>query len=307
MRFKGLDLNLFVAFDALMDTRNTARAGERLGLSQPAASSALARLRDYFGDELLVMKGRRLYPTPFAEMLLPRVRDCLRDAEVVLATSAQFDPATAERLFRIIASDYVVAALLAPLVALLAREAPGVRFRFILPDQTAPEQMRRGEIDLLITPRDFAVPGVPAEPLYIEHYVVAGWAENPVFLAPITEDVLFGCGHVALSLGSHRTATVGDRHLELMGRTRRVEVIAASFAVLPWLLIGTDRLALMHERLARSAADHFAIRWTPLPFDFPPVEELVQFHETRASDAGVRWLIERIRAYAAASGPEPPH
>src|SRR6476620_11529051 len=102
MRFKGMDLNLFVAFEALMETRNTARAGEQLGLSQPAASAALSRLRQYFKDDLLVLKGRRMYPTPLAEALLPRIRACLRDAEVVLASSSQFDPATAERGFRII-------------------------------------------------------------------------------------------------------------------------------------------------------------------------------------------------------------
>lgn len=299
MRFKGLDLNLLVAFDALMETCNTAHAGARLGLSQPAASAALARLRDYFQDELLVLNGRRMYPTPLAEMLLPRIKACLAEAAVVVATSSQFDPGSAERQFRIISSDYVAAAILAPLVQQTSSSAPGVRFHFMLADETAPDQLRRGEIDLLIAPAEHAVRNVPTELLYEERYVVAGWSEHPLFAAPITEDALFAYGHIAVTVGRLHDATVGDRQLELLGRRRVVEVTASSFAVLPWLLIGTQRLTLMHERLARLAARHCPIRYAPLPFPFAPLKELAQFHETRASEQGVRWLIDQIRRQAA--------
>ena len=299
MRFKGMDLNLFVAFEALMETRNTARTGERLGLSQPAASAALARLRTYFNDDLLVVKGRRMYPTPLAETLLPRIRQCLRDAEAVLATSSVFDPGQAERRFRIVASDYVVAAILAPLARRAKLIAPGVQFHFILADEQAAAQLRRGEVDMIISPAEYCLPGVPTEPLYEERYVLAGCRDHPIFTAPITEEDVFSYGHVALSVGNLRSATVGDKQLELLGRPRTVEMTVASFAVVPWLLIGTERLTLMHERLARTAVEHFAIRYAPLPFAFPPLRQLVQYHETRAADQGVRWLIDLIRTHAA--------
>lgn len=301
MRFKGLDLNLLVAFEALMETRNTAHAGARLGLSQPAASAALARLRDYFRDDLLVLKGRRMYPTPLAEMLLPRIKGCLQSAEIVVSTTSQFDPATADRLFRVVSSDYVLAAILAPLARATAETAPGVRFHFTLSDDSAREQLVRGKVDLLIAPSDYAAQNVPTEALYEERYVVAGWAEHPIFAGEITEDAIFSYGHVAVTVGTQHHATVGDRQLELLGRRRSVEVTASSFTVVPWLLLGTHRLTLMHERLARAAADHFAIRYAPLPFAFPPLRQLVQWHETRTSEQGVRWLINEIRAYAAAS------
>ncbi len=299
MRFKGMDLNLFVAFDALLDTRNTARAAERLGLSQPAASAALARLRDYFQDDLLVLKGRRMYPTPLAETLLPRIRQCLRDADAVIATTSQFDPATAERRFRIVSSDYVIAAILAPLAQATATTAPGVHLHLTLVDETAAEQVRRGEADLIITPADYAMGGIPTEPLYEERYVLAGWSEHPIFREGVTEDAIFAWPHIALSVGNLRSTTVGDKQFELLGRPRRVEVIAGSFAVLPWLLVGTERLTLMHERLARASAEHFEIRYAPLPFPFAPLRQLVQYHETRRADQGVRWLIDLIRTFAA--------
>lgn len=299
MRFKGMDLNLFVAFEALMETRSTARAGERVGLSQPATSAALARLRDYFEDELLVVKGRRMYPTPLAETLLPQIRKCLRTADMVLSTTSQFVPDQSDRQFRIVTSDYVVAAIMAPLARRLTSIAPRISFQFLLTNESAAEKLRRGEVDLVINPSEFALVGVPTEPLYEENYVLAGAREHPIFARNMTMEEVFQHGHIAVSVGSHPIATVGDRQLELLGFSRKVEVVASSFAVLPWLLIGTERLALMHERLARDASAHFAIRYAPLPIELPALRQLVQFHETRASDPGVRWLIDQIRSEAA--------
>lgn len=298
MRFKGMDLNLFVAFEALMETRSTARAGEILGLSQPAASAALARLRDYFGDPLLILQGRRMFPTPFAQSLQVQVRAVLRSAEEALATSSHFVPEEAEREFRIVASDYVVAALLAPLSCDLSHRAPGLRFQFILTDEPATEKLRRGEVDLLIGPNEFALEGMPTEALYEEEYVLVGCNRHPIFSDGVTIEAMFACGHVAVAVGSERAATVGDRQLALLGLHRKVEVTASSFTVLPWLLIGTQRLAVMHARLARDLSKHFPIAWADLPVPIAPLSQLVQYHHTRERDQGVRWLIEQIRLLA---------
>src|SRR3954466_10757519 len=105
MRFKGLDLNLLAACDALMTTRSVSRSAERLNLSQPAMSAALARLRQFFGDELLVLQGKRMHPTAFADELMPQVRESLQALEAILAQSPNFDPATSQRSFRIVTSD----------------------------------------------------------------------------------------------------------------------------------------------------------------------------------------------------------
>ena len=91
MRFKGLDLNLFVAFDTLLDARSVTRAAERLHLSQAAMSAALGRLRDFFSDEILVVQGKRMYPTAFAQNLVPQVQECLRQIGAMLLTSSDFE------------------------------------------------------------------------------------------------------------------------------------------------------------------------------------------------------------------------
>jgi LysR family transcriptional regulator, nod-box dependent transcriptional activator len=303
MRFKGLDLNLLVAFDALVELRSVSRTGERLGLSQPAVSAALARLREYFGDELLVVDGKRMHPTPFAETLIPHVRTCLNAADTVVATSATFDPSTAIRTFRIISSDYVLAAVLARVARRLATLAPRVRLEFVLPDEVAEERFVRGELDLLIAPATFLVDSHPSDLLYEESHVLVGWKDNPIFTGEITPEQVFAAGHVAVSMGPHREVTFGDRQMEQINPDRRIEAVVSSFTMIPWLVVGTQRLALMHRRLAVAMAESLPIAFAPLPFPFPSMPEMMQYHRTRSADEGLRWLIEEIRRAAHDSGP----
>jgi len=300
MRFKGLDLNLLVAFEALIELRNVSRAADRLALSQPAASAALFRLREFFGDPLLTSQGKRMYVTPVAEALLPQVRACLRAAEIVVANPKGFDPATTRRTFRIIASDYFITAVLVDLARELVVAAPGVRFDFILPDNAAVDSLDRGEMDLFISPPEFLSNTHPAELLFEETHVVAGWSENPHLRGPLTEAQFLTAPHVTVAISSQRTKTFAERHLDEMRRPREVVATACSFTLVPWLLIGTQRLAVMHERLARTFARHLPITTAPMPFDFPPMREMAQYHETRVSDEGLRWLIDQIRNAAAA-------
>jgi DNA-binding transcriptional LysR family regulator len=296
MRFRGLDLNLLVALEALLSTRSVSRAAERLNLSQPAMSAALGRLRDYFRDDILVVQGKRMHPTAFAESLHARLLETLGEIDGLISTSTLFDPAVSERSFRIAASDYIIAAVLAPVVARLASAAPRIRVDFVVPDEGSQQQLDEGKLDLVVTPENFLARDHPADLLFEERLVVAGWAENPIFDRPISEQDYFAHGHIAVAFGAQRVPSFGDRHVELRGETRRVELIANSFTVLPWLLRGTLRLAVMHERLARSVADHFPIKFADLPFEMPVMREMVQYHRARAGDDGLSWLRQQILA-----------
>lgn len=298
MRYKGLNLNLLHALDVLMETRNVSRAAERLNLTQSALSAALGQLRDYFGDPLLVSDGRRMFPTVFAEQLHAELANFLNATDAVLQTSRGFDPATTRRLFRVVASDYIVAAVLAPLVGALSAAAPNIRLDFIPPDDGAREALRIGELDLMISPQEFMQSDHPTEQLFEEEIVVAGWAENPVFDRPLDIDAFLSAGHVAVAIGPHREMTFADKHISSLGHQRRIESIASSFTTVPWLLRGTQRLAMMHLRLARVMAAYLPIRYAPLPFHFPTMREMAQYHRTRLSDPGIRWLIDAIRITA---------
>jgi DNA-binding transcriptional LysR family regulator len=131
MNFATFDLNLLRVFDAMMQARNTTRAGERLGLSQPAVSNALARLRHAIGDDLFVRRGQKMDPTPRALAAAGPIRAALREVEATLSRAAGFDPATASRRFVIAGSDYASTLLMPPLAARVAERAPGVVIQFL--------------------------------------------------------------------------------------------------------------------------------------------------------------------------------
>jgi LysR family transcriptional regulator, nod-box dependent transcriptional activator len=295
MRFKGLDLNLLLAFDVLLETRSVTRAAERMHLSQAAMSSALGRLREYFGDEILVVSGKRMYPTAFAQTLVPQVRDCVRQLDSVVSAVPGFDPQTSRRSFRVVTSDYLTTVVLAPLMARLATTAPGVRLDIVLPNDLVRKQIEEGDVDLLITPDGYASPDLPAELLLEERQVVAGWSGNPLLKGPITEEQFFAAGHVGVMIGNQHVSSYADKFLEKVGRARRIEVIAPSFTTVPALLENSSRLAMMHQRLAHAMTARYAIAVIPLPFEMPPLREIVQYHFARAKDEGLIWLRDQLQ------------
>lgn len=290
MRFRGLDLNLLGAFSILMQERSVSAAARHLNLSQPATSAALARLREFFGDELLVVQGKRMYPTPFAESLTPQVRACLRSVEVMLTTSSLFEAATAKRTFRIIASDFVIAALIVPLVARLSKEAPGVRLELAAPSETGEAEIAEGKADLLIGPDTYVRGDHPTELLFEEAHVVVGWAENPIMQTPLSEEAFLAAGHVGVRIGVQRSPSFADRQMSLMNKPRRIEVETSSFLSMPLLLCGTHRIGLMQTRLARRMSENYPLAMQPLPFECPDMREMLQYHAARSNDVGLNWL-----------------
>jgi LysR family nod box-dependent transcriptional activator len=296
MRFKGLDLNLIVAFEALMSDRSVSRAAQRLNLSQPAMSNALARLRSYFGDELLIARNKRMYATPFAETLLPQVRQALETMEGVIATSRHFDPATTNRTFRIMTSDYIATSILFPIVTRLAVTAPGVRIELLLPSPRRIELLESGGIDLLITLQEYVAPELPSERLFEDEYRLVGRAGHPALSAETTLAAMLAYEHVHVAIGDERLPSFGDAYLDRMGIQRRVAMIAPNFGMLPSLLQDTDWLALIQGRLAAQMARNFPLMTVVPPLPIPPLVEMAQYHVTRSNDPGLRWLIDLIRS-----------
>ena len=299
MRLKGLDLNLLVALDVLLDERNVSRAAERLHVSQPAASAALGRLRDYFNDELLVLHGKRMIPTSCAESLRPEVGRILAQVDSMISTSAEFDPLRSERVFRFIASDYIATVLLIPLAAELERVAPGAKLDVRLPEEGIRAEFERGEIDVMLLPEEFMVAQHPSELVFEEPHVITGWADNPLFDKEIGEHEFYSSAHVCVRLGSQRELTFTERKLEALPGKRKVAIYAPNFSVVPWFLVGTRRLAVVQQRLAEAYQSLMPLRTAPLPFEFPPMRLMAQFHSARAADQVLLWLLEHLRKIAA--------
>jgi LysR family transcriptional regulator, nod-box dependent transcriptional activator len=298
VRFKRLDLNLLVVLDALLRERSVSKAAQRLHLSQPAVSSALGRLREYFNDEILVVHGKQMVATAHAQSIEPMVLKALTDIEALISASTIFDPAMSQRLFRICASDYMTVVLLLPLFAELEKSAPGLRFEITAPTPKSVLKLESGEVDFVIAPEPYMSKQHPSQLLFEEQHVVVGWKKNPVFRAELTEDAFFGCGHVAIHLG--HAPCFADRELGELSRRRRVEVVCPSFMAVPWMLPNSNRLAVMHERLAKLMVEKLPLTIAPLPFAFPVLREMLQHHAARDADGGLQWLRERIVERAAA-------
>lgn len=297
VRFKRFDLNLLVALDALLRERSVSKAAEQLHLSQPAMSAALGRLREYFNDDILVLQGKRMVPTAHAQGIAPIVEKAVADIEALLSASTVFDPATSQRTFRICASDYVTVVLLLPLLAELEKTAPHVRIEIRSPSPEALPALERGEIDFLLTPEQYTAKEHPRQLLFEERHVAVGWKKNPVFRAPLTEEAFFEHGQVVIAL-SHAPSFAEEEMGEL-NRRRRVDIVCSSFLAVPWLLPSTRRLAVMHERLARIMVQKHPLAIAPLPFAFPVMREMVQYHAARESDGGIQWLLKRMLERAA--------
>ena len=305
MRFKGLDLNLLTAFDVLMEVRHVTRAAKRLNLSQSAMSSVLRRLREYFQDPLLITEGKALIPSAHALQLLPAIQEVLAAAEHVVAHSRVFDPATSNRHFRIGAADYVMMIILVPLLKRLELVAPSITFELLPLTDELMSELERGTVDLAVLPDFHLSPDHPAELLFEENHVVQGWAENPVFEKPFTQETFAACGHVAVKLGENRPTSFGEQQLAHMGIVRRVEVEARYFMLLPHLLVGTQRIGITHERAARFFEKILPLRTVALPFPFPKLRAMIQFHSSRTSDSGLRWLIDQLLMDVGAGGEGP--
>ncbi|MBH5372230.1 LysR family transcriptional regulator [Bradyrhizobium glycinis] len=291
MRFKGLDLNLLVALDALMTERNLTAAARKINLSQPAMSAAVARLRTYFRDELFAMKGRELVPTSRAEELAAPVREAMMHIELSIIARTAFDPAQSKRCFRIGLSDFTTIVLFRSVVERAAREAPAVSFELVPPTQHD-ELLRRGEVDFVILPEFFLSNAHPRAALFEERLVCVGCCTNNELLRRLTFDRYMSMGHVAVNLGGTRKRPVDESFLLDFGLNRRIEVLVQSFSMIPPLLLGTNRIGTMPLRLAKHYQNTMPLRIAELPQLFPAFTEAVQWPVLHDSDPESLWMRE---------------
>lgn len=290
VRFNKLDLNLLVALDELLKERSVTRAAAALNMSASAMSNALGRLRDYFEDELLVQIGRKMELTPRAQGLQDVVRDLLLRIDSGIAAPPAFEPHTSDRTFRIFASDYTQLVLGPALMTLAARQKATVRFEFA-PQVSEPHRyLERGEADLLIIPTGFISPDHPSEVLYRENFVCMVWRDGALAGGRLDFERYVAAEHVVMQPAGGRADAFEGWFLKRYGITRRVAVLTYSFITLPALLVGTDRVATVHERIARRLAGVWSLEIQPTPMAIDPMEQAMQWHKFRTNDPGLTWL-----------------
>lgn len=290
MRFNKLDLNQLVVLDAVLSERSVKKAADRLFLSAPATSCALARLREYFEDDLLQQVGKTLVLTPKAESLTRPVRDVLMQVQAITTTNPTFDPSTSTRKITVEASDYVMNVFLGEVIKRAAREAPLVQFDLRLTGTHSHSDLENGEVDVLIVPEFFVAPGHPTERLFIDTWSCVRWVGQHTEQRKWNLKQYLSLGHVVCEWGAGRLTSSDERVALRHGYIRRREVTAPNYTVIPQLLLGTSRVATLQTRLAQQLALSAPLKLLPCPLPMPALVEVAQWHKHRDRDLALVWF-----------------
>jgi DNA-binding transcriptional LysR family regulator len=289
MDIRSVDLNLLVIFDAMARHRSVIRTGEAVGLSQPATSAALARLRALFDDPLFVRAGSEMKPTPRALELAPAVHRVVETISTDILQQASFDPAHAERAFTILTPDIGEIAFLPGVLRRLREEAPGVRLHTVsMPRKAAAEALETGGAELAVGffP-DLRKAGFFQQGLFKTSYSCISCAQHKA-PARMTLRQFLAARHVVVRPEGREHAF--DRWLEDKGHHRRVMLELSHFMSLLAILPGSDLVATVPDDIATAVGRHIQLRRIGLPFK-PPVIEVQQFwHRRMQHDPANKWL-----------------
>ena len=289
---RRLDLNLLVTLDVLLAEHNVTRAAQRLNFSQPSISVHLAKLRDIFGDPLLLPGPRGMQPTARADALREPLRQALDALERAVAPASPFDPAGAAHTWRVAATDYAESAILLPALAGLRAAAPGTRLAVLeaVPPRIA-KQAEQGEIDLAFHTSEGAPSGLRRRTLFTERYVLAGRAGHPRLKRRPTLAQFRELEHVIVSPDGGGFRGITDEVLAELGLARRVVLSVPHFLFMMSVLASTDLVAMVPARLVR---DTGMLRVVEPPVDVPGYEMAMLWHERSHRDPAHQWLREYI-------------
>lgn len=295
MDMRSIDLNLLVALDALLSERNVTRAAGRLGLSQSAMSASLARLRQIFGDPILLRTSGGMLPTSKGEALGTPVKQVLEEIERIVEQTEAFDPATSKVTFTIAASDNVEFAILPKLVDYLDRNAPNARLEVQPSDYAAiGRQLESGDVDFAVINVANAPGAMRSRPLYTERFVVVARNDHPQLKRSLSVDEFCAIDHI---LVARRGRTFSgaiqiDEALAAVGRRRHVRLSVPHFLLVPELVVASDMIAVLPERLARTQSER--LRIFDLPLDVPHLTIAAVWHERMHRNPAQLWLRQSL-------------
>ncbi|HKJ00248.1 MAG TPA: LysR substrate-binding domain-containing protein [bacterium] len=296
MNVQNFDLNLLLALDALLQEAHVTRAAARIGLSQPAMSNALARLRDLLDDPLLVRTARGMVPTPRAERLKGPIREALKAVERAVADPEAFTPPTCGATFNLMTSDAIGMLMLPQLGARLRREAPGMTLRIhALNDDEPWPSLESGRIDLLAGVYDETPAGVHSQPLYEEQFVCLMRSDHPQARHQLTLEQYVDLPHILIATTrSGQGASLVDRMLEQRGLTRRIALSLPHFLVAPYIVAQSDHVITFPSRLADYFASFLPLRVVEPPLSLPGYSIALFWHERLHREPASIWLREQI-------------
>jgi LysR family transcriptional regulator, mexEF-oprN operon transcriptional activator len=297
-----LDLNLLVAFDALLTERSVTRAAARVGLGQSAMSHNLARLRNLFGDELLTRGAEGMRPTPRALALADPVRVTLAQIQAAVLQREAFEPSTAERTFRIGLADSIEVAVVPGLVARLRTAAPGVTLRLRSTNRLSIlDELDNGTLDLGIGVFTIGQAHHKRRPLYSDSFLCLFNQEQLSFSVPITIEDYLSVPHVLTSLTDDAHGAV-DEALAKQKLKRTIALTTPGFLAVPFVVRRAPVITTMPSRLARYFADTFDLATSPAPLELPTFTISLLWHASFDQDPGHLWLRQTVSALAPEAG-----
>lgn len=302
----AIDLNLLLVLDALLTERSVTRAAARLGLSQPAASHALRRLRDVLGDPLLVPGTGGMVPTPRAEELAAGLRRGLVELERALRGEARFEPATSTRVFHVASPDYPEGTAFPALFRRVAVEAPRVSLQLRPLGPGLRAELESGALDLVLAGREVEqqldlTRGIVRALAVDEPFVTIVRDGNPRVGRSLDLRTFAALGHVLISTGGGGRGYV-DQALAERGLERHVALRVPHFLGVPFVVASSDLVATVPRWVASEAAKVLPLRLLSPPLALPPALAYLYWHERASSDPGHAWMREAmLEAFAEGS------
>lgn len=289
------DLAALATLDALLQESSVSRAARRLGLSTPAVSHALARLRERFDDPLLVRAGRHMVLTPRAEALKPQVRDAVEAASRVYEPAQAFDPARAERAFTVNATDYVMVVFGGALDSAMQREAPGIELRIVPNSVNDAELLRSGASDLSIGIYGELPPELKTRAVITDRLVSVVREGHDLTRGRVTLERWIAHPHIQVAPRGRPGGYVDDL-LAARGLTRRVTRAVPYFQVALEMATRSDAVLTVSERIATRLGPDLGLVLLEAPLPLEPFALSMVWHPRFDADSGHRWLREQVVA-----------
>lgn len=294
MNIASVDLNLLVAFHALLEHRNVTRAGEAIGLSQPAMSSALRRLRLLLEDPLFIRAGLEMKPTPRALQLSTAVRQVVQTVQSEILQPTRFEARSSTRTFTVLMPDIGEANFLPPILAMLAQEAPHLNLRTLaMARHAAAESLESGAADLAMGYfPDLHKAGFYQQQLMRSSHVTLVRKNHPDIGEQMSLEAFIAASHVVVK--PHGREHVFEKHLLQQGITRRVVLEISNFLSLLPIIESSDLIATVPQDLADFCVQHGQVRTVATPVKAPVIDVQLHWHQRLQKDPGHAWLRSMI-------------
>lgn len=308
MNLHGVDLNLLVALNILLKERSVTQAADFLGITQPAMSNTLKRLRLQFDDPLLVRTSEGMKPTERAKLLEPEVRELIMHVERVVRPVQEFNPLESDKLFRIAVSDYAESTLIPELLNLLRKEAPNIVIDIMTPSDVSYQDVEQGHIDFVINRFDVLPDSFHTSVLWTDSFTCMLWKENPIAsefnLSTYTDAQHIWVSKTGMGVGVgvnpediQRLGWV-DVTLNKLGKKRNIKVFTRHYQAAMLMVENKDLVLTIPTRAARMKADNPNLVFLPPPFEIPEMELNMAWSGLLHHNSAHRWFRRTVAEVA---------